>query len=101
MTTRTCRRLAVIVLGLGITLAAVPAAAQQVKITLWHAMGGARYDAITKEIAAGFKMLVATDAQAEWNVIMAGVVVAMLPPLVVLLVLQKSFVRSIALGAEK
>ncbi len=25
-----------------------------VKITLWHAMGGARYDAITKEIAAGF-----------------------------------------------
>ncbi|HEU5320666.1 MAG TPA: extracellular solute-binding protein [Methylomirabilota bacterium] len=32
-----------------------PAAAQpSVKITLWHAMGGARYDAITKEIAAGF-----------------------------------------------
>jgi len=26
----------------------------QVKITLWHAMGGARYDAITKNIAAGF-----------------------------------------------
>lgn len=25
-----------------------------VKISLWHAMGGARYDAITKEIAAGF-----------------------------------------------
>jgi sn-glycerol 3-phosphate transport system substrate-binding protein len=54
MTTGTCRRLAVIALGLGIVLAAMPAAAQQVKITLWHAMGGARYDAITKEIAAGF-----------------------------------------------
>jgi sn-glycerol 3-phosphate transport system substrate-binding protein len=28
--------------------------AAQVKIKLWHAMGGARYDAITKEISAGF-----------------------------------------------
>jgi sn-glycerol 3-phosphate transport system substrate-binding protein len=37
-------------------LAAVaPVSAQPpVKITLWHAMGGARYDAITKDIAAGF-----------------------------------------------
>ena len=52
-------------------------------------------------VQIGIKMLVATDAQAEWNVIMAGVVVAMLPPLLVLLVLQRSFVRSIALGAEK
>ena len=52
-------------------------------------------------VQIGIKMLVATDAQAEWNVIMAGVVVAMLPPLLVLLALQRSFVRSIALGAEK
>lgn len=29
-------------------------AQQPVKITLWHAMGGARYDAITKDISAGF-----------------------------------------------
>jgi ABC-type glycerol-3-phosphate transport system permease component len=34
-------------------------------------------------------------------VIMAGVVAAMVPPLVVLLLLQRSFVRSIALGQEK
>ena len=52
-------------------------------------------------VQIGIKMLVATDAQAEWNVIMAGVVVAMLPPLLVLLALQRSFVRSIALGTEK
>ncbi len=52
-------------------------------------------------VQIGIKMLVATDAQAEWNVIMAGVVVAMLPPLVVLLALQRSFVRSVALGWEK
>lgn len=38
-------------------LVMVPArsdAQQPVKITLWHAMGGARYEAITKDIAAGF-----------------------------------------------
>lgn len=52
-------------------------------------------------VQVGIKMLVATDAQAEWNVIMAGVVAAMVPPLVVLLLLQRSFVRSIALGQEK
>ena len=45
--------------------------------------------------------LVATDAQAEWNVIMAGVVAAMLPPLLILILLQRSFVRSIALGQDK
>ena len=52
-------------------------------------------------VQVGIKMLVATDAQAEWNVIMAGVVAAMLPPLVILILLQRSFVRSIALGQEK
>jgi len=52
-------------------------------------------------VQIGIKMLVATDAQAEWNVIMAGVMMAMLPPLVVLLILQRSFVRSISLGQEK
>jgi sn-glycerol 3-phosphate transport system permease protein len=52
-------------------------------------------------VQVGIKMLVATDAQAEWNVIMSGVVVAMLPPLAVLVLLQRSFVRSISLGQEK
>jgi len=52
-------------------------------------------------VQVGIKMLVATDAQAEWNVIMAGVVMAMVPPLGVLLLLQRSFVRSISLGQEK
>lgn len=49
----TCMR---IVVSITILLATVtPGLAQQpVKITLWHAMGGARYDAITKDIAAGF-----------------------------------------------
>jgi sn-glycerol 3-phosphate transport system permease protein len=49
----------------------------------------------------GIKMLVATDAQAEWNVIMAGVVLVMLPPLIILLLFQKHFMRSVAFGQEK
>lgn len=49
----------------------------------------------------GIKMLVATDAVAEWNIIMAGVIVVMLPPLAVLLVLQHHFMRSITFGVEK
>lgn len=49
----------------------------------------------------GIKMLVATDAVAEWNVIMAGVIVVMLPPLFVLLLLQHHFMRSVTFGVEK
>jgi sn-glycerol 3-phosphate transport system permease protein len=49
----------------------------------------------------GIKMLVATDAQAEWNVIMAGVILVMLPPLLILLALQKHFMRSVTFGVEK
>jgi sn-glycerol 3-phosphate transport system permease protein len=49
----------------------------------------------------GIKMLVATDAQAEWNVIMAGVVLVMLPPLIILLMFQKHFMRSVTFGQEK
>jgi sn-glycerol 3-phosphate transport system permease protein len=46
-------------------------------------------------------MLVATDAQAEWNVIMAGVILVMLPPLIILLLFQKHFMRSVTFGQEK
>lgn len=52
-------------------------------------------------VQIGIKLLVATDAQAEWNVIMAGVVLAMLPPLGVVMALQRQFVRSVTLGAER
>jgi len=52
-------------------------------------------------IQVGIKLLVTTDAQAEWNLIMAGVVLAMLPPLVVVMALQRQFVRSVSLGQER
>lgn len=53
-------------------------------------------------IQIGIKMLLASEQIApEWNVIMAGTVIAMLPPLIVLLVLRKSFVRGIAMQTTK
>lgn len=51
-------------------------------------------------VQIGIKLLVTTDAQAEWNVVMAGVVLAMLPPLAVLVALQRQFVRSLSLGHQ-
>jgi sn-glycerol 3-phosphate transport system substrate-binding protein len=49
------RTLGILVVVAALTVSWWPVQAQSpVKITLWHAMGGARYDAITKEIAAGF-----------------------------------------------
>lgn len=53
-------------------------------------------------IQIGIKMLLASEQIApEWNVIMAGTVIAMLPPLIVLLVLRKSFVQGIAMQTTK
>ncbi|OGD13736.1 ABC transporter permease [Candidatus Atribacteria bacterium RBG_19FT_COMBO_35_14] len=53
-------------------------------------------------IQIGIKMLLASEQIApEWNVIMAATVIAMLPPLIVLLVLRKSFVQGIAMQTAK
>jgi sn-glycerol 3-phosphate transport system permease protein len=47
-------------------------------------------------------MLLASEEQAaEWNIIMAGTLITMIPPLIVLLFLQKSFVKGFALQQEK
>jgi sn-glycerol 3-phosphate transport system permease protein len=53
-------------------------------------------------VQIGLKMLIATDQiSPSWNVIMAGTIVAMLPPLVVLLVFRKSFAEGIAMQTAK
>lgn len=53
-------------------------------------------------VQIGIKMLLASEQIApEWNVIMAGTVIAMLPPLIVLMLLRKSFVQGIAMQTEK
>ncbi len=51
------RRWAVTMVLAMVALTWAGAAAAQVKIKLWHAMAGARYEAITKDIAAGFNKL--------------------------------------------
>ncbi len=53
-------------------------------------------------VQIGIKMLLASEEQAaEWNVIMAGTLITMIPPLIVLLFLQKSFVKGFAMQQEK
>jgi sn-glycerol 3-phosphate transport system permease protein len=53
-------------------------------------------------VQTGLKMLLAGQAQAaEWNVIMAGTVIAMLPPLILLFLMQSSLVRGFSLQEEK
>lgn len=53
-------------------------------------------------VQIGLKMLLASEQQApEWNVIMAGTVIAMLPPLLVLILFRRSFAQGIAMQTEK
>ena len=53
-------------------------------------------------VQIGLKMLIATDAiSPAWNVIMAGTIVSMLPPLVVLIAFRKSFAEGIAMQTAK
>ncbi|MDY0093716.1 MAG: ABC transporter permease subunit [Candidatus Vecturithrix sp.] len=53
-------------------------------------------------VQIGVKMLLASVEQAaEWNVIMAGTLITMIPPLLVLLLLQRSFVKGFAMQQEK
>ncbi|HDJ30113.1 MAG TPA: ABC transporter permease subunit [Candidatus Acetothermia bacterium] len=53
-------------------------------------------------VQIGLKMLLASEQIApEWNIIMAGTIIAMLPPLVVLILFRKSFAEGIAMQSEK
>jgi sn-glycerol 3-phosphate transport system permease protein len=53
-------------------------------------------------VQIGLKMLLAGQAQAaDWNIIMAGTIIAMLPPLIILFVMQSSLVRGFSMQEEK
>ncbi|MBO8166564.1 MAG: ABC transporter permease [Thermotogae bacterium] len=53
-------------------------------------------------VQIGIKMLLASEAQAaDWNIIMAGTILAMLPPLLVLLIFQKTIMEGFSLKEEK
>ncbi|HOJ88085.1 MAG TPA: ABC transporter permease subunit [Pseudothermotoga sp.] len=59
----------------------------------------------TKEmrvVQIGIKILLASEAQAaDWNIIMAGTIMAMLPPLAMLLIFQKTFMEGFSMKEEK
>ena len=52
-------------------------------------------------IQIGVKMLINSESANNWGVIMAGVTMAMLPPLLVFLLLQESFLRGFAFTRDK
>lgn len=55
----------------------------------------------TRMIQVGLRQLVATDAAVEWHYVMSGVLIAALPPLILLLILQKNLIHGIALYEDK
>ncbi len=54
-----------------------------------------------KVVQIGIKMLISTEAMNNWGVIMAGVLIAMIPPLIVFFLMQKSFMKGFAFMREK
>jgi len=54
----------------------------------------------TRQIQVGIKLLVATDAVIDWGVLMAGTVIAIVPPLIVLLALQRTLMTGLTASTE-
>ncbi len=54
-----------------------------------------------KVVQIGIKMLISTEAMNNWGVIMAGVLIAAVPPLLVFFVMQKSFMKGFGFMREK
>jgi sn-glycerol 3-phosphate transport system permease protein len=50
----------------------------------------------TRQVQIGVKQLIPTDAVVPWNILMAGAIMVIIPPLIVLLVLQKSLMAGLA-----
>jgi sn-glycerol 3-phosphate transport system permease protein len=55
----------------------------------------------TRMVQIGLRQLVATDATVEWHHVMSGVVLAALPPLILLIILQRNLIKGIALYEDK
>lgn len=66
---------------------------------LWPLLATTRSE--MRVIQIGIKMLIPADAQPEWNVIMAAVIFAMIPPLIVLLLFQRTLTAGFALQQDK
>lgn len=55
----------------------------------------------TRMIQIGLRQLVATDAAIEWHYVMSGVLIAAVPPLLLLIALQRNLIQGIALYEDK
>jgi sn-glycerol 3-phosphate transport system permease protein len=55
----------------------------------------------TRQVQIGLRQLVATDAAIEWHYVMSGVLLAAIPPLLLLVFLQRNLIRGIALYEDK
>ncbi len=54
----------------------------------------------TRQVQIGIKQLVATDAVIEWGILTAGAITVIIPPLIVLLVLQRSLMSGLSASGE-
>jgi sn-glycerol 3-phosphate transport system permease protein len=52
-------------------------------------------------VQVGLRSMTAQQDTTNWGVVMAGAVLAMLPPLIVFILLHEQFTRGFALGQEK
>jgi sn-glycerol 3-phosphate transport system permease protein len=55
----------------------------------------------TRMVQIGLRQLVATDATVDWHYVMSGVLLAALPPLILLIFLQRNLIKGIALYEDK
>lgn len=55
----------------------------------------------TRQIQIGLQLLIATETTVDWHIVMAGVVVMLLPPLILLLALQRHFLAGIAMQQQQ
>ncbi len=54
----------------------------------------------TRQVQIGIKQLVATDSVIEWGILMAGALMVVIPPLIVLLLLQRSLMSGLSASTE-
>lgn len=52
-------------------------------------------------VQVGLNIIISNGQDVQWGVVMAGAIIALIPPLIVFMLLQEQFMRGFALSAEK
>ncbi len=55
----------------------------------------------TRQVQIGIKLLIATDSVIQWGVLMAGTITVIIPPLIVLLLLQNTMMAGLNMPSER